>query len=198
MTVDGFLVGAWTRSRLVVNGAHCVDRCQALWLQTTSWFADVRMPRSSQGPIAVGPEVTLTRPRAFAGTATWDPPVMTWHHQLDYLGDPVSDSMPLEHNGDLLVEAGHLNWAGLAIPFRQEWRRISQPGDEICAESSARRIQITIGVRRILIVDDRPYGPFRASMLSLCDGTWLMSGRLNEPPRPQRSVGYEADIFTDH
>jgi hypothetical protein len=188
VTIDGFLVGAWTRSRLLVDGAHCVDRCHALWLQTPDWFADVRIPCRSQGPVASGPEATLTGPRAFAGTATWDPPVMTWHHQLDYLGDPISDSMPLEHSGGRLIEAGSIKWAGLAIPFRQEWRRISQPGDEISAEISARRIRITIGPWRILIVDSRPEGPFRASMLTLSDGTWRTSETLTEPPQPDRNL----------
>ena len=62
---------------------------------------------------------------------------MSWRHQLDYLGDPITDSIPLERKGDLLIEAGRLKWAGLAIPFREEWRRISQPHDEISAEVSA-------------------------------------------------------------
>jgi hypothetical protein len=158
MTVDGLIVGAWTRSRLVVDGAQCLDRCEALWLQTADWYADVRTPRHSQRPFDCGPEATLTRPRASAGTSTWLPPVMSWGHQLDYLGD----SIPLERKGDLLIEAGSFKWAGLAFPFREEWRRVSQPYDEVSAEVSARRIQITIGAWRILVVDDRPEGPFRA------------------------------------
>jgi hypothetical protein len=181
VSIDGFLVGAWTRSRLVVDGAHCVDRCQALWLQTADWYADVRMPQHAQPALHCGPEATFTRPRAFAGTSIWQPPVMTWRHQLDYLGDPITDSIPLERQGDLLIEAGSLKWAGLAIPFREEWRRISQPHDEISAEVSARRVQITIGGWRILIIDDRPEGPFRASVLTLFDGTWRTAGNLTEP-----------------
>jgi hypothetical protein len=181
VTVDGFLVGAWTRSRLVVDGVQCVDRCQALWLQTPDWYADVRMRRRSQPPCDCGPEATLTRPRAFAGTSTWQPPVMTWYHLLDYLGDPITDSIPLERKGDLLIEAGSLRWAGLAIPFREEWRRINRPHDEISAEIGSRRIQITVGAWRILVIDDRPRGPFQASVLTLADGGWHSSGGLIEP-----------------
>jgi hypothetical protein len=182
VTIDGFLVGAWTRSRLVVDGAQCRDRCEALWLQTADWYADMRTPRHLHPPVEWGPESAMARPRAFAGTATWRPPVMSWRHQLDYLGDPITDSIPLKRKGDLLIEAGSLRWAGLAVPFREEWQRISQPHDEISAEVSARRIQITIGVWRILIVDDRPEGPFRASMLTRTDGTWRTLGKLTEPP----------------
>jgi hypothetical protein len=106
---------------------------------------------------------------------------MTWHHLLDDLGDPITDSIPLGRKGDLLIEAGSLRWAGLAIPFREEWRPISRPHDEISTEISARRIQITIGAWRILIIDDRPGGPFRASVLTLADGAWQSSGDLIEP-----------------
>ena len=181
MTIDDFLVGAWTRSRLVVDGAQCADRCLGLWLQTADWYADVRMPRDLRPPIDRGPEAIWTRPRAFAGTATWEPPVMAWRHQLDYLGERIADSIALDRKGDLLIEAGSLGWAGLAIPFREEWSRISQPDDETCAEVSARRIQITIGAWRILISDDRPEGTFRASMFTLTDGTWRTSGTLTQP-----------------
>ncbi len=181
VTIDGFLVGAWTRARLVVDGAQCVDRCQTLWLQTPDCYADVRMPCHAPRSLDGGPGAALTRPRAFAGTATWQPPVMTWRHQLDYLGDPITDSIPLERKGDLLVEAGRLKWAGLAIPFREEWRRISQPHDEISAEVSDRRIQVTFGSWRILIIDDRPEGRFRASMLTLADGVWRTSASLTQP-----------------
>ena len=181
VSVDGFLIGVWTRSRLVVDGAQCQDPCQAWWLQTADWYADARMPRHSQPPLACGPETALTRPRASAGTSTWQPPVMSWRHQLDYLGDPITDSIPLERKGGLLIEAGSFKWAGLVIPFREEWRRISQPQDEISAEVSPRRIQITIGSWRILMVDDRPEGPFRACMLTLADGSWRTSGNLTQP-----------------
>jgi hypothetical protein len=180
--MDGFFVGAWTRSRLVIDGAECVDRCQTWWLQTADWYADVRTPRHPQLPLDGGPETTLSRPRASAGTSTWQAPVMSWRHQLDYLGDPITDSIPLERKGGLLVEAGCFKWAGLAIPFREEWRRISQPHDEISAEVSARRIEITVGGWRILIVDGRPEGPFSAFMLTLAHGTWRTSGSLIEPP----------------
>jgi hypothetical protein len=107
---------------------------------------------------------------------------MTWHHQLDSMGQPITESSPLEGKGDRVIEAGSFRWAGLTIPFREEWRRISPPGAEISAEIGARHIQLTIGERRILIVDDGPAGPFLASMLILNDGGWNVSAELIEPP----------------
>ena len=182
MTIDGFLVGAWTRSRLVVDGARCVDRSRVLWLQTVDWYAHVQIPYHSEISSSGGPEATLSRPWAFAGTSTWRPPVMTWHHQLDSMREPITESTPLEGAGDLLIEAGSFKWAGLAIPFREEWRRISRPDAPVSAEIAAQRVQLTIGERRILIIDERPAGPFRASMLTFNEGSWCVSGELTEPP----------------
>ena len=47
MAVDRDLVGAWTRSRLVVDGASYADVCKVLWLQTTDWYADIRVPHAA-------------------------------------------------------------------------------------------------------------------------------------------------------
>jgi hypothetical protein len=95
--------------------------------------------------------------------------------------EPISESSPLEAKGDLIIEEGSFKWAGLIIPFREEWRRISQPDAQISADIDARQIELTIGERRISIVDDGPAGPFRASMLTLREGGWSVSGELIEP-----------------
>jgi hypothetical protein len=106
---------------------------------------------------------------------------MTWQHQLDSMREPIVESSPLDRKGALLVEAGRFKWAGLAIPFREEWRRISGRDDEISAQVGSNRIQITIGSWRILVEDDRPFGPFRASRLDFEDGHWRLRGTILEP-----------------
>jgi hypothetical protein len=107
---------------------------------------------------------------------------MTWQHQFDSMREPIVDSSPLDRKGDLLVEAGSLKWAGLAIPFREEWRRISGRDDAISAQVGSNRIQITIGSRRILVEDNRPFGLFRASRLDLQEGAWCLTGTIVDPP----------------
>jgi Protein HRI1 len=183
-TLDSFLLGAWTRSRLVVDGARCVDRCWVLWLQTPVWYADIRVPSPARPVPAAGPEAVFARQWAFAGTATWSPPVMTWHHHLDSMREPISDANPLDREGDLLVEAGTLKWAGLAIPFREEWRRLSQDDDDVSAQVDTNRIQVTIGVWRILIQDERPSGLFQASGQRFQEGAWRTWGTILDPARP--------------
>jgi hypothetical protein len=184
VTVDGALVGAWTRSRLVVDGAPCRDRCRVLWLQTIDWYADMRVP-STDGAASKGtPEAIFARPWAFAGAASWDPPVMTWRHHLDSMWETIVDSNRLDRQRDLLVESGHLRWAGLAIPFREEWRRISRPDDEIFVHVDTNRIELTIGTRRIMMEEHRPRGPFRASQQDFVDGVWRVTASLLEPGLP--------------
>jgi hypothetical protein len=187
MTVDADLVGAWTRWRLTVDGVRCRDPGRVLWLQTGDWYADIRLPRPA-GATAVGPEATFARPWAFAGTAAWNPPVMTWHHHFDSMLQPNIDSNPLEREGDVLVESGDLKWAGLWVPFRQEWRRLSPREVPVDVKVSAGRMHLTIGVWRIVIDDDRPSGPFRASREEFDGGAWRVTGTIVEPACPLRAL----------
>jgi hypothetical protein len=131
-----------------------------------------------------GPEALFARPGACAGAATWNPPVMTWHHHLDSI-ESISDSNVLDRQGDVLVEAGNFRWAGLAIPFREEWRRISRLDDDVSVQVDTNRIQVTIGQRRIEVADQRPSGMFRATRQSFEEGTWQTRGTILEPPRQQ-------------
>jgi hypothetical protein len=180
--MDSFLVGAWTRSRLIVDGSRCVDHCQVLWLQTAVWYADIRLPCRAGSMSETGPEAVFARPGACAGAATWKPPVMTWHHHLDSI-ESISDSNALHRQGDLLVEAGSFRWAGLAIPFREEWRRISRLDDGASVQVDTKRIQVTIGQLRIEVEDQRPSGVFRATRQVLEKGAWQTRGTILEPAR---------------
>jgi hypothetical protein len=192
--MDRFLVGAWTRARLIVDGAQCRDQCRVLWLQTSDWFADLRIPSCPHDCSVGRPEAIFARPWAFAGRASWEPPVMTWQHQLDSMREPIIDSIPLDRKGDLLVEAGSFKWAGLDIPFREEWRRISQCDDEVSAQAGPNRIEVTVGAWRIVVEDEGPLGPFRASRLDFEDGAWRTTGTILEPAsRRTTHAAYGAD-----
>jgi hypothetical protein len=186
VTVDSFLVGAWTRHRLFVDGVRCLHGCQVLWLQTPDWYADIRLPCPLAAVSDGGPEAVFARPSAFAGTASWHPPIMTWQHQLDSMPDQIEEFSPLDVAGDLLVESGRLRWAGLSIPFREEWRRMSGRRDEATTRVDSNRIAITIGGWRIEVEDNRPLGVFRASRHDFEQGSWRLKGTLVEPARSSR------------
>jgi hypothetical protein len=107
---------------------------------------------------------------------------MTWHHHLDSM-ESISDSNTLDRQGDLLVEAGSFRWAGLSIPFREEWRRISRLDDEVSVQVDTNRIQVTLGQRRIAVEDERPSGMFRATRQVFEEGAWQTHGTILEPAR---------------
>jgi hypothetical protein len=181
VSVDGELVGAWTRSRLVVDDTPCIDYCQVLWLQTADWYADIRVPSRPARETAGHPSTVFCRPWAFAGVATWEPPVMTWHHHLDSMLQATVESNPLGRHGESLVESGRFKWAGLWIPFRHEWRRLASPDDVAGVQVEMNRIQVTIGAWRIVVDDQRPGGPFRATRYDLQDAGWTARGSVIEP-----------------
>lgn len=182
--VDSALVGAWVRNRLVVDGVRCIDHCDVLWLQTADWYADIRLPSAPRAVAAGGPEVVFARPSAFAGLASWTPPIMTWQRHLDSMRDQVSDRSRLHFEGDVLVESGCLRWAGLTISFREEWRRIGSGQEEMAAQVDADRIAITLGRWRIVLEDGRPPGVFRAARHDFEGDSWRLKGSIVEPPPP--------------
>jgi hypothetical protein len=185
VTGAGSLAGAWRRSGLTVDGVAVAERCRVLWLQTDRWYADMRVPCEPAGPgILTGPETPFARPWAFAGTATWEEPVMTWSHHLDSEPDPEGDSNRLEPAGAIMVEKGRIEWEGRFVPFTEEWQRISPAGADMAAEAGENRIVVTIDRWRIEIVDDRPNGPFRAMRYERdVGGEWQLCGSLLRPAR---------------
>lgn len=152
-----------------------------LWLQTERWYADMRTPSEEAGPgIGGGPETAFARPWAFAGTAIWEEPVMTWTHDLDSEPDPGLDSNRLEAADRVMVETGLIEWEGRFLPFTEEWQRISPAGSEMSAEAAENRIVVTIDRWRIEIVDNRPDGPFRAVRYERdAGGEWQLCGSLD-------------------
>jgi len=107
-------VGAWRRVSLALGEAPACEPSDVLWLQARAAFADVRLPR------ARGAE-----PAAFAGTTTWEPPVLTWHHRLDLEPGPP-DTGAVEWHGPDLVERGVTCVHGEPVTYEEVWRR--EPG----------------------------------------------------------------------
>jgi hypothetical protein len=179
-TGAGELTGAWKRVGLEVDGKRVKEPCEVLWLQSEKWYADIRIPVPDAGPTE-GPESLFARAWAFAGAATWDPPVMTWEHMLDSEPDPSIDSNPLEVDGDVAMETGQIDWHGRTVEFCEEWHRISPARVTLTAHVDANRVEITVGRWRVSVLDERPYGPFRAGWYELVSATWQPHGTVHVP-----------------
>ena len=183
MTVGYGLTGSWRRDGLVVDGRRVADPSDVLWLQTPDWYADIRLPRSEGQATDNGPAALFARPWAFAGIASWDPPVMTWEHRFDSRLGAAVDSNPLVKAGDLLVEEGWVAHDGRRVPFAEEWRKISTRDHRVSALPRLQGVQITIGPWRITIDDHRPAGDFLAVREGFDPAGWSEVGRLRVPPR---------------
>lgn len=180
MTVGFGLTGAWRRDGLVIDGERVADPCEVLWLQAPEWYADIRLPSHDVKPAGDGPDM-LFEPWAFAGIASWDPPMMTWDHQFDSRLDKAADVYPLTKVGDLLVEEGWVGYGERRVRYLEEWRKISGPTDRVSADLFPDGVQVTVGTWRITVADRRPTGGFLAVRESLGEAGWSEVGRLSVP-----------------
>ena len=98
------LDGAWRRAGRAVDGGPFVEQSNVLWLQTGTYFADLRVP---DGPVEPAMSY-LDDAQAFSGHSRYDPPRVTWLHDLDTMARPpgYEDTALVEDHGALLVERG--------------------------------------------------------------------------------------------
>jgi Protein HRI1 len=103
---------------IALGGGAPHEPSDVLWLQARRGFADVRVP--SRGGV---------EPAAFAGTTTWEPPALTWHHRLDFApatsvpAPEAPDVGAVEWRGGDLVERGTMLVDGVLTPYEEVWRR---------------------------------------------------------------------------
>ena len=125
----GWLQGVWRRQgRFLDVGSgdpgsgetdpeETEEVSDVLWIQAGAYFADVRVARREDGPLA-----DLDRTQAFSGTVTYDNPVVTWRHDLDTRGRPrgYEDRAEVEPQGpDRLCERGP--------GYLERWQREGDP-----------------------------------------------------------------------
>jgi len=116
--VPDWLRGAWWRTRLVVDGRVVRRPGPALWVQDGDRFVDLRGP---------GPSV-LDGPRVMAGTVSWEPPHLRWHHAVDSAGDGGDDVGRLVRRGDrVMIETGVVASTRGLVPYRERWERLDGP-----------------------------------------------------------------------
>jgi hypothetical protein len=117
-SVPNWLSGAWWRTRLVVDGRVVRRPGPALWVQDGERFVDLRGPGSG----------ALDGPRVMAGTVSWDPPLLWWHHAVDSAPEERDDIGRILRRGDrVLVETGLVGSAHGPVPYRERWERLDGP-----------------------------------------------------------------------
>ena len=138
--------GVWRRRSIAVDGGAPSEPALVLWLQARESFADLRIPNSGDAI------------EAFAGTTTWEPPRLTWHHTIDWNGGFAGyDCGDIEWVDGALVERGTYEEAGQTHEYEEVWDRVDT-GDEFIVLSSEHAIVVTVGTYSLSFRDSRGAG----------------------------------------
>jgi len=116
--------GLWRREVITAPGFHD-ETTRVLWLQTETWYADLRVPIDRPGPKGEGfgdysadELMALARIQGFAGQLAVDGDIFFWRRDLDV--QPASgdrDEARCSQDGEVLVEDG------LHADYQEIWRR---------------------------------------------------------------------------
>ena len=173
MTVPPELVGAWRRVGLTLDGRRLVDYCDVIWLQTPSWFADVRLRLAPDPAIpADGVAAWLYAAAAFAGLATWSAPMMTWRHELDLYGSVPPGTNRLRWDDGVLVEYGETEVDGRPVAFSEEWLRMTGENVACSVRRDGPGLRVEVGRWAIELAGGS------AARFEAHGGEWTQTGRL--------------------
>ena len=111
--VPRWVQGAWRREGSARGQASLVERCDVLWLQTPTYFADLRVPNQPVEDVLD----ELDEAQAFSGVGVFRSHVFTWIHDIDTRRRPDDrpDVATLEADSTLLFERGE--------GYLERWRR---------------------------------------------------------------------------
>lgn len=121
------LRGLWRREVITAPGFRD-ETTKVLWLQTASWYADIRVPADRPGARGAGfggysdaELVSLARIQGFAGELSATDDVCFWRRDLDHQpAGPIPDEARYTVDGDVMVEDG------IHADYQEIWRR--EPG----------------------------------------------------------------------
>lgn len=211
-TVPDWLTGVWKRLSIEENGDRDTTT-QVTWLQTSSGFADIRIPadraqykpivrynhstgNQASNPYSGNPLAFLTPAQAlslsqqegFAGITQFSGGLCEWQRALDYTpftGEP--DQGTLHWEGDILIEIGPDD------AYKEEWQRIATgPTATLTATNSCAWEQwlVICGDYFIYMCDRRPQLPANHSLQDLI--TFQQDGKLDS--RSQQYLDCEVSL----
>lgn len=180
MSLPEEFVGAWRRVGLIIDGTRRVDYCDVLWLQSPTWFADIRtLIQPGLAPPAEDAQSPFAQQFSFAGTTEFiemevTDPQLHWIHTLDSRGEAPPDQNPVAWHDRLLVESGSFQWQGREVPFVEEWGYLGRDGvtgsasaGEVCVQAAGFAIEVSSGA-----------DGFSAVKYQLQDGNRVEVGRV--------------------
>jgi hypothetical protein len=126
--VPSWFTGVWTREWIERKGVRS-DLFDVHYLQTSSFFGDMRIPRDrpafaqakSFADLTDADLLQLARQRGFTGSATVSDARATWHHEVDFQPpDSAQDIGRIER-----IDDAHMLEHGLDSSYIESWRSVS-------------------------------------------------------------------------
>jgi len=126
--LPSWFTGVWTREWIERKGVR-TDLFDVHFLQTPTFFADVRLPRDrptfaqarSFADLKDAELLQLARQRGFAGSTTISGDRATWHHEIDFQPpDGAEDIGRLEQ-----IDDAHMFEHALDSSYVESWRSVS-------------------------------------------------------------------------
>lgn len=120
------LTGVWRREVITTPHSPRDDTTQVMWIQTRSWYADIRVPatRPSRpgaagfGDFTAEELVGLAAVQGFAGQLAATPRVCAWRRDLDFQPpSPIPDEGTWQVDGRVMIERG------VHVEYEEVWVR---------------------------------------------------------------------------
>jgi hypothetical protein len=183
--------GVWQRQSLAIAGRAPFEDSDVIWLQTRSYFADLRTPRCMHRATA--------RVSAFSGSIRWQAPRISFVHDLDLANASADDSAELQlavESEDFLIERGVRRHGTQLIEYQETWRRMRKPDGMTRVvdgrlptdqQPSMRFIEIA-GIALLLLDERHRGGDFTAVQFARDGGDWRAMRQVGSsailPPPP--------------
>ncbi|WP_374576156.1 hypothetical protein [Phenylobacterium sp.] len=123
--VDPALTGVWRREVITTPSGYRDETTRVFWLQTRSWYADIRVPAARPGrPQGAGLAdytaeelVELAAMQGFAGELSADATICRWRRDVDFQPpSPSPDEGTWELDGEVMIERG------IHADYEEIWR----------------------------------------------------------------------------
>ncbi|CAN7287576.1 hypothetical protein LJR225_001486 [Phenylobacterium sp. LjRoot225] len=188
-SVPAELTGLWRRELITAPGLRD-DATRVFWLQTRSWYVDIRVPadrpaaggRSSLAAFSAAELLQLARVEGFAGQLSVANGACAWRRDLDHQPPaPTPDEGRYTLDGDVMIEDG------VHLDYRETWRRQPASAEPLLAfrleeqdDPRGGHGLMVVGGRHLLEFVSRP-GPALSAGASLAD---LVAAELGQGRRP--------------
>jgi len=181
------LIGVWIRKGIAIAGNSPSEDSHVVYFQAPTRYGDIRVATNGE------------RTDSFAGTFDWQPPGLTFHHELELNSEEGADVGRLENiSSDLMIEFGSVEVDGKTIHYQENWQRQTKrnPRCRVTEQRASNRLSaIAIEIDdHLLCIEDRRSegGVYSASYVQIVDGHQQLKWSIGEVITFPNNVDFRA------